>query len=539
MPSIFVISPVADSVKCPPGGSAEHAFTVTNTTDSSRPVGTQVLVDGAAEAKWFTVQGEPERTLGAHTTNQFTVRCTVPPNTAPGKYTFRLMVFSAEKGRSGEDFTEGPTVAVEVPAAKQASKPAPKPFPWWIAAVAAAVLLLVVGGLTWWLATRPPKVPELVGLTLEQATKSIGEAKFKVGKISEETTGQKPGGTVLRQQPVAGIRAEKQSAVDLSVEATLLQVPDLSGKGLDDAKGLLQSKGFKLGDVRHEFTGRAGAGTVIGQSPKAGGNVPPGTTVALTVELGPVVAPSVSGQTLAEAREMLTQLGLKVGQVDERRTGGTPGIVLSQRPPAGQSVPPNSAIALVVEAKPIPTGMEIDTDRMGSDYVVFDLASPDPAPCQSRCAGDPQCRAWTYVKPGVQGAQARCYLKNPVPTASHNTCCISGVKEGAAAGLAAPQQISPADGAVFDTFPRQTTVQWAPVPGAANYSVEVDCMHCCATGKWCTDVGKTYQVKDGLKSPSYTFSFVGAQPGRWRVWVVDSSGTAGPKTPWREFRYTR
>jgi hypothetical protein len=36
-----------------------------------------------------------------------------------------------------------------------------------------------------------------------------------------------------------------------------------------------------------------------------------------------------------------------------------------------------------------------------------------------------------------------------------------------------------------------------------------------------------------------TFRFSGAQPGRWRVWAVDASGADGPKSEWREFRYTR
>ena len=116
---------------------------------------------------------------------------------------------------------------------------------------------------------------------------------------------------------------------------------------------------------------------------------------------------------------------------------------------------------------------------------------------------------------------------------------MSGAKEAVDGGLATPQQISPADGAVFDIYPRETRLEWSRVSGAANYSVEVDCMHCCTSGQWCTDVGKTYQVKEGLSAPNYTFNFVGAQPGRWRVWALDSAGKAGAKSPWREFRFTR
>ncbi|MCK4528327.1 choice-of-anchor D domain-containing protein, partial [candidate division WOR-3 bacterium] len=102
-----------------------------------------------------------------------------------------------------------------------------------------------------------------------------------------------------------------------------------------------------------------------------------------------------------------------------------------------------------------------------------------------------------------------------------------------------PTQLSPADGSVFSNYPRKTTLEWSAVPGATSYTVEIDCYHCCQSGKWCTDVGKTYKLVPNIKATSYTFNFVGAQPGRWRVWAVDAIGQERPKTGWWEFRYTR
>jgi len=105
--------------------------------------------------------------------------------------------------------------------------------------------------------------------------------------------------------------------------------------------------------------------------------------------------------------------------------------------------------------------------------------------------------------------------------------------------LSAPVQTSPTSGSVFDNYPRTTTLRWSPVSGAASYTVEIDCYHCCQSGKWCTDVGKTWKVVPGLTGTSYTFDYVGAQAGRWRVWAVDSSGVEGFKSVWWNFRYTR
>jgi hypothetical protein len=105
--------------------------------------------------------------------------------------------------------------------------------------------------------------------------------------------------------------------------------------------------------------------------------------------------------------------------------------------------------------------------------------------------------------------------------------------------LSPPVQIAPAHGTVFDHYPRKTTFVWKPVQGATSYTVEIDCYHCCQSGKWCSDVAKPWIIVPNLTNTEYTFNFVGAQPGRWRVWTVGPDGQESPKTDWWEFRYTR
>jgi hypothetical protein len=73
---------------------------------------------------------------------------------------------------------------------------------------------------------------------------------------------------------------------------------------------------------------------------------------------------------------------------------------------------------------------ETNIDRPGMDYKNFNLPSPDPKLCQNSCQQDTACKAWTYVKPGVQGQYARCWLKSGVPSIVKNSSCISGVIGG-------------------------------------------------------------------------------------------------------------
>jgi hypothetical protein len=105
--------------------------------------------------------------------------------------------------------------------------------------------------------------------------------------------------------------------------------------------------------------------------------------------------------------------------------------------------------------------------------------------------------------------------------------------------LPAPVMKSPKNGAAYRHYPRLTKLSWKPVNGAVRYGVEIDCYGCCKAKRWCTDVGKEHQIVPSIFATSYSFNFVGAQPGRWRVWAIDTKGRPGAKSNWRSFRFTR
>ena len=72
--------------------------------------------------------------------------------------------------------------------------------------------------------------------------------------------------------------------------------------------------------------------------------------------------------------------------------------------------------------------LEGAVDRPGSDMANFDLPSADYHLCQGECSLNSSCRAWGYVEPGIQGPNARCWLKNAIPPSTSNGCCVSGTK---------------------------------------------------------------------------------------------------------------
>jgi hypothetical protein len=107
---------------------------------------------------------------------------------------------------------------------------------------------------------------------------------------------------------------------------------------------------------------------------------------------------------------------------------------------------------------------------------------------------------------------------------------------GADKALPAPRLLVPKDGSILDHYPRYTTLAWNPVPGADGYCVQSDYE---SGERWLSASYDSVPVLHHTYIPTYSFNFVGAQPGRWRVWAVDAQGNPGLKSEWREFRYSR
>jgi hypothetical protein len=73
-------------------------------------------------------------------------------------------------------------------------------------------------------------------------------------------------------------------------------------------------------------------------------------------------------------------------------------------------------------------GVETSIDRPGGDYRSFDAKSGEgDEACKAACTADNKCRAWTYVRPGYLGKEARCLLKKDIKPPRRRAGFISGV----------------------------------------------------------------------------------------------------------------
>lgn len=69
---------------------------------------------------------------------------------------------------------------------------------------------------------------------------------------------------------------------------------------------------------------------------------------------------------------------------------------------------------------------EDNRDRPGGNYA--QQTQPSAASYRAMCAGDGTCQAFTFVRPPAGTASGQCFLKQTVPAAVDNPCCVSGRK---------------------------------------------------------------------------------------------------------------
>jgi serine/threonine-protein kinase len=96
-----------------------------------------------------------------------------------------------------------------------------------------------------------------------------------------------PSGTVIKTEPAGGTKADKGSRVTVVISSGIAQVtvPELRGLTQEDAEQALTDKGLESNVIFRQDTAE-NAGRVIDQSVTPNEQVPPGTTILLTVGSG-------------------------------------------------------------------------------------------------------------------------------------------------------------------------------------------------------------------------------------------------------------
>ncbi|RME21606.1 MAG: PASTA domain-containing protein [Deltaproteobacteria bacterium] len=135
------------------------------------------------------------------------------------------------------------------------------------------------------LAGEAPRVPDLKGRTVAEATVLLEQAGFKISVGPEVASDEVAAGRVVKQEPAAGLAYEpgRTIVVNLSSGPAKKEVPKVTGMGLGRARRILQDAGFKVGKVTYRYDEDWGPYVVLGQTPRAGEKAKPGSAIDLVV----------------------------------------------------------------------------------------------------------------------------------------------------------------------------------------------------------------------------------------------------------------
>ncbi len=385
----FAINPGTIKLPLSDKRLGEVTVTVTNSSQAFKKGFVRYVPLGATDPTQkrpdLVIDGEKERPFEKGAAQQFKIKISAKPEVKEGTYQYRLDV--ANSADPEGDWTEGPAIEVTVPkvGAVVPTTGGPK---WWIFVVIGAAVLLI-GGLVLFFVFHNSgdiDVPDLVGLTFEEAEKAAEDAHLKV-EVAESDKEEKkddkkdanpvdrkaddkkagdppkngPKGRVKSQDPAAHEKASSGSVISVVMEKEGVAppegqkhpVPAVKGLTIDAAKVRLYDAGFTPKVADPEFKGTA-PGLINEQKPAAGTSAEKGAEVTITPEKENVLMTSVVQKPLKDAIFELNRLKL-IGQINYQAIAGrATDTVIDQNPKAGVRVEVGSTVTLTV-----PRGMVI------------------------------------------------------------------------------------------------------------------------------------------------------------------------------------
>jgi serine/threonine-protein kinase len=124
---------------------------------------------------------------------------------------------------------------------------------------------------------------QLVGLSEEDARTALRAAGLRVGRVISRNS-DAPAGQVLQTDPASGISVAENSRVTLFVSNGQVKVPDVVGKDVAVAEGLLEQAGFTvITRAAPEFDKKTPENEVVSQTPSAGTFAPTGPDHPVTI----------------------------------------------------------------------------------------------------------------------------------------------------------------------------------------------------------------------------------------------------------------
>lgn len=132
-------------------------------------------------------------------------------------------------------------------------------------------------------------IPDLKGLTLEQAKERLDKMGLSLGAVENGNDPDKPSDVIISQSPDSGAKATKGTRINIVINMRQkVSVPNLTGMSLSDARNSLLSMKLSVGTITSSDGTAADApnAVVVSQDP-AGGEQTNFNVVNLTIDQNP------------------------------------------------------------------------------------------------------------------------------------------------------------------------------------------------------------------------------------------------------------
>lgn len=134
------------------------------------------------------------------------------------------------------------------------------------------------------------KVPNFAEMNLDSVKRTLKSLGLEIGTVNEEYSDSVPRGKVISQSPNANESVDKGSKVNVTISKgkeiknITLNIPDVSGKSVDEAKSILANAGVEANAVKGDPAKSEGeSGKVYSQSQSGHFTIKQGEKVTITI----------------------------------------------------------------------------------------------------------------------------------------------------------------------------------------------------------------------------------------------------------------
>lgn len=218
------------------------------------------------------------------------------------------------------------------------------------------VLILIGSGIFLFNRPKEVEVPNLVGLTQEEAIEELSSRNLVLGEVKEENNEEVEEGLVIRSDPSSGSTLREEASVKLFISSGSepFKVENYENEVYEDIRAELTTLGFTV-ESEEQSSDTIAVGNIIAQDVDAGEEVVPSeTTITFTVSTGQegFTLRDLSGYSEAGVTDYANDIGLSVSSTSEPNEEVPAGQVSRQSPEAGTTVYDGSRISVVFSTGP-------------------------------------------------------------------------------------------------------------------------------------------------------------------------------------------